>query len=195
MENLEAKARCQSAREELARYRGAAKGLAWAFALAIPADIILLSLGFDRLSAAVMIILGPIAMAVYFMRAARRVEEMKPLPCINLTCFMEHEEEIAYTEIGDSWKCGFCAAEHPPFQAIPWRRTLVDPCRNCTKRQHSIRCWRCNQPIVWDEDAFGMSPKKSAWRPGHSLIELPPEPTREPPQEDRPPRIIDEDLR
>jgi hypothetical protein len=199
MSNPYARERYRTAVETLARYRSAAERAVWAVGLAFVAAAVIVPLLGSRFLTALILSAGIIAVFAHWDRAAERVQELKPLPCLDDDCYEEGGETLAVTYISNQWICGFCDKTHPPFECSIWgwwRSTLVDPCENrtCKQLQHSVICWRCRKPIIWNEEAYSRAPKNSAWLPGYPALELPPE---QPPPvaEDRPPRIIDEDLR
>jgi hypothetical protein len=195
MSNFDARERYRTAVETLARFRSVTEGTIQAVGLALAGEVILLFLGFPRFGTAHVTCAVIFAVGVYWYHAAKRAEELKPLPCTDPDCLEEGDGEVAETFILNPWVCGFCDKTHPSIQMWwHWRRsTLVDPCENCTRRQHSVICWRCRKPIIWDEEAYRRAPNNSASQPGYPPLELSPEPQQVP--EDRPPRFIDEDLR
>jgi hypothetical protein len=96
-----------------------------------------------------------------------------------------------------SWVCGFCGKTHTasqgPLPKGPWAKdhTFLESCESekCNRAQHSILCWHCNKPIIWDDDAYRHYPQQSAWNPSY-----PPAKPEPPGVIDRP-KPIDEDLR
>jgi hypothetical protein len=198
MLNPYAKERCQVAREVLARYRRACRLLLWSPVLAFGATVVLTFAGFSPPTAVYAGAFCIVTIAGYFGYRHWGLDGLKNFPCINIACSSEEDQEIAYTDLFYPWVCGFCFTGHPSFNGLDrllfWRRTIVDPCRNegCKHLQHSVICWRCRNPIIWDEEAYRKAPKP-AFPPGRpprsERIPEKPKPVR------RRPRPIDEDLR
>jgi hypothetical protein len=95
-----------------------------------------------------------------------------------------NEDRGARTGIINKWVCGFCDTTHRAFKWYLWPQTVLHPCPKCRQTQHSLLCFKCDTPIVWDEEGFARSPKKSAW-----LFAYPPAPPVPAPAiPDRPPR-------
>jgi hypothetical protein len=175
----------QETRETLQRYRDQAPLRIWVIVLSYPVAMFLDASGMPWL---VVLLLFTVVMASavhYFFHLREQVDEA------NVWCECEGYKDYARTPIVSEWVCGFCAKTHPAFKFLNSRHTFLDTCVNCKARQHSIICFRCRQPVVWDEEAFRRRPDTSAWLPDYPP--LPPEP--EPVRESRPPRFIDEDLR
>jgi hypothetical protein len=187
MSNHVTRERYQTAREALERYRGALQSAVWFVLLIIPAGVVLMLIGFSHSGAVVTLMFAGVCVSLYFQHRANQVDELKPF-----LCECEGYDDCAATAISNPWVCGYCAHVHPRFNSLPWRSTLVDPCKNCNRRQHSVLCWRCDKPIIWDEDTFRNSQKRSAWHP--DFPPSPPAPEEPKVQERRPPRFIEEDF-
>jgi hypothetical protein len=176
----------QESRETLERYRDRTPVCIWVIGFTFLGAMFLRASGLPYLLVALLGVGVLISAVQYWYHLRNQLEEA------TLWCECEGYENYASFKITDEWVCGFCGKTHPPFNIRPSRQTFLDKCENvtCKERQHSIICFRCRQPVVWDEDAFRRRPNTSAWFPDYPP--LPPEPV---PVKDRPPRPIDEDLR
>ena len=95
----------------------------------------------------------------------------------------------AVTRLDRYWVCGFCTFEHTTRHLL-FNHTFVEKCARCPNTPHSLICFRCRKPSIFDQDVFSRSPTKSAWLPDSPpLSEAPPEKPMQPP------RPIDDDLR
>jgi hypothetical protein len=177
----------QETRETLERYRDMAPVCIWAIVLSYPVGMFLYASGMRFLVVVLLFSVVTASAVQYIFYLREQVEKA------DVWCECEGYDDYARTPITLAWVCGFCAKTHPPFKLLNSRHTSLDTCVNvnCKARQHSIICFRCRQPIVWDEYAFRQRPNTSAWLPDYPPLAPEPEPVRE----DRPPRPIDEDLR
>jgi hypothetical protein len=91
------------------------------------------------------------------------------------------------TEIKHTWVCGMCHKEHLLWR-IFWKYSFLETCARCGKVPHSLICFQCREPIIFDKNAF--APETSAWLPG-----CPPVALTAPEKPLERPRPIDEDLR
>jgi hypothetical protein len=173
----------QSARELLHLCRTLHVAVWWSFIPAALLYFFLAIIGAGILSFAALLL--PVFAMFICSHYDAKLRELKVFAC---EC--EEHPGRAITKIAP-WVCGFCAKTHRPSQ---WpgakNHTFLDPCESCKQPQHSILCWRCNEPIIWDDDAYSRYPHKSAWHPAHPPAK--PEPAG---VIDRRPKPIDEDLR
>jgi hypothetical protein len=206
---------CQAAREVLERYRRAESRFYWALGLFVPGAIVLGLIGFPALAAASLPLLVFLCSSLFFLHSANRINEIPPFYCdcyqglvaqeelreyLISECGCDPETEQEHIEkwsrvdaenyIWDAWVCGFCPKTNPEFNGWPGQRTLIEQCKKCGQLQHSVLCWRCDKPLIWDESGYQSNPKNSAWYSGY------PPPAEAPPPvtEERPPKPIDEDL-
>jgi hypothetical protein len=171
----------------LASFRSSFYLYVWTMILAFPVGAILIFAGVPH-SATKLLVLGAMAgTPVLLLYNIYRTLKVKPLVCL---CDDSYDKAAA-TQFGETGVCGFCGKTHPPWKWIPWRRTVLDECDNikCKRSQHSIICWRCNKPIIWDDGAYRREPTTSAWH-----LQYPPLQPVSAPTEDRPPRRIAEHL-
>jgi hypothetical protein len=179
--------RYQANRDILERYRNAAQLFIWSIILILPGSLLLSLFGVPTSTAVNILYHVFFAASAYVLYTILSLKKVKPF-----VCECEGYDDSADTEIWHAWVCGFCAKTNPPFNSgFPWRRTFLDQCKKCERTQHSVLCWRCRRPLIWDENAFRREPGTSAWLLGYP----PAAPMPEPAPEDRPPRFIDEDLR
>jgi hypothetical protein len=86
------------------------------------------------------------------------------------------------TALLHKWVCGYCDRYH--FWWTSWKHSFVETCarKECAAAPHSLICFSCRQPIVWNDAGFKNSPEKSAWLPDSpppSEIRQKPEPFEE----------------
>jgi hypothetical protein len=172
-------------RDNLRRYRAACRFLLWVLILYLPVDVLLLLLTGKSLTLWLTAIIFA-ALGFQWYRDWRL--DKSPV----FFCECEGHNNAARQGALCEWVCGFCGKTHPRYGSFRfWRKTMLDEC-TCKARQHSLLCFRCHAPIVWDDDAFKRSPENSAWDPNYPPREKKPEP---PARERRPPKMLKKHLR
>jgi hypothetical protein len=78
------------------------------------------------------------------------------------------------TRLDRYWVCGFCTFEHTTRHLLS-RHTFVETCARqvCGKPPHSLICFGCRKPIIWDDAGFKNAPEKSAWLPHSPPVPMP----------------------
>jgi hypothetical protein len=96
----------------------------------------------------------------------------------------------ALTRLNHHWVCGVCTFEHTARHML-FGHTFVETCARpkCGATPHSLICWNCREPIIFDESPF--KPETSAWLPDSPPRTQPPKPV----VKDRPPKILKDHLR
>jgi hypothetical protein len=105
-------------------------------------------------------LVAALALNLYFGDARHAL--LPIIPAIVLACaFFYYLAEVgndripcpncrAITKIGLTWVCGFCSATNENV-LYPWKRTFCEACTNCKSAPHSVFCWRCQKPIVFQD--------------------------------------------
>jgi hypothetical protein len=171
-----------AARRVLERYRRAEVTYGLILALTILLAVILIASSIPAIVALLLPSAAVLGYLYFFPSQLNRLYEINPF-----LCRCEGSDLSAENGIRRAWVCGFCGQTHPPFNFQPWRRTLLERCKNCHRLQHSVLCYRCDKPIIWNENAY--SPGTSAW-----YLDYPPLAPEPPVPEGRSPTRISKHL-
>jgi hypothetical protein len=155
-------------RETLDSYRLRARACVWAGGLGLTTAAILALT--DPFPSA-----GPIAILTFYAAGGamfyswfnlRRIDPITPFRC---AC--EGYDDIEDNGIWRNWVCGFCGETNDTGSPVsPWSISLLDACKHCGEHQHSVLCWRCSAPIIWDESAYNRAPDNTAWYVGYPAL-------------------------
>ena len=77
--------------------------------------------------------------------------------------------------LGETWICGHCETRYNFLNDIGLAPTFLEHCRHheCKRLPHSLWCYRCEQPIIFDQSTYDGSPKESAYLAGYPPTEQP----------------------
>jgi hypothetical protein len=84
------------------------------------------------------------------------------VPC--LTCINHEKKTANFAHLYQRWVCGWCAHTHA-YTLWPRGRAFIEPCKKCGRVPKSLICWKCREPIGFDD---GYGAKTSAWIAGHA---------------------------
>jgi hypothetical protein len=66
------------------------------------------------------------------------------------------------------WVCGHCKMEHREFgRLFEPAPTYVERCPRCQHRPHSLWCYKCERPMIFDMSSYQVSPDEMAYFLSH----------------------------
>jgi hypothetical protein len=107
---------------------------------------------------------------MYYLHKAYRIARARPLG--TLTCDRCHNGFY----LGEDWVCGHCETRYGFFRnPLHLDPTFLEQCRHhdCRRTPHSLWCYGCERPIIFDERYFNASPKEFAYLAAHRPTEKP----------------------